>query len=90
LLEKRRGLCALRRNRFAPNKGGLESGDVIVKVGDKPIRNLPEFKEAMKAVGKPDYLLLRILRGKNYAFVLLDLTDKDKTSTDKRNNNSRN
>ncbi len=72
------------------NKGGLESGDVIVKVGDKPIRNLPEFKEAMKAVGKPDYLLLRILRGKNYAFVLLDLTDKDKTSTDKRNNNSRN
>jgi serine protease Do len=63
------------------DKGGLESGDIITRVGDTNIRNLAEFKKAMKAINKPDYLLLRMLRGKNYAFALLDFTEKEKPST---------
>lgn len=68
------------------DKGGLESGDIITKVGDTPIHNLPEFKNAIKNVGKPDYLLLRVLRGKNYAFALLDFTEKENKSKDTQNN----
>lgn len=87
LLETREGVYVRYVEIGSPaNKGGLESGDIIVKVGDTSIRNLPEFKEAMKAVGKPDFLLLRILRGKNYAFALLDFTEKEKSPKDTRSN----
>jgi serine protease Do len=61
----------------AADKGSLESGDIITKVGDKNISDLDEFKKAMKEIGKPDFLLLRIMRGKDFAFALLDFTEKE-------------
>jgi serine protease Do len=67
------------------DKGGLESGDIITKVDDEAITNLADFKKTMKSINKPDYLLLRILRGKNFAFALLDFTDKEKPSAEDKN-----
>jgi serine protease Do len=67
------------------DKGGLESGDIITRVGDEVITNLADFKKTMKGISKPDYLLLRILRGKNFAFALLDFTEKEKPSAENKN-----
>jgi len=61
------------------DKGGLEAGDIITLVGNTDIRNLTDFRQALKSAGKPDFLLLRVLRGKNYAYALLDFTDKEKS-----------
>jgi len=66
------------------DKADLLAGDVIIMVDDKKIKNLDDFKKAMAEVGKPDFLLLRVLRGKEHAFALLDFTDKDDDSEKKQ------
>jgi len=59
----------------AGDKGGLESGDVIVAVNGEEVKNLDDFKADLRKIEKPDYLLLRIMRGKDYAYALLDFTE---------------
>jgi serine protease Do len=61
------------------DKGGLIAGDIITRVGDKDIKNLDDFKKAMNEIGKPDYTLLRVMRGKEYAYALLDFTESGDT-----------
>ncbi len=63
------------------DKGGLMAGDIITKVGDKRINTLDDFKQTMKAIDNPDFIMLRVLRGKTYAFALLDFTEKENSST---------
>ena len=65
------------------DKGDLLAGDVIVGVGDEEIKNLDDFKRVMENIGTPDYILFRILRGKDYAFALMDLTEDENGSKDK-------
>ncbi len=70
----------------AADKGGLESGDVIVAVNGEKIKNLDDFKKELKKIGKADYLLLRIMKGKDYAYALLDFTET-KTDAAKKSTN---
>lgn len=56
----------------AADKGGLMAGDIITKVGNKKTRSLDDFKKAIKEADNPDFLMLRVLRGKSHAFALLD------------------
>ena len=57
------------------DKGNLMAGDVITMVGEKKIRNFDDFKKTMEKIDKPEFLLLRVLRGKEYAYALLDFTE---------------
>ncbi len=66
------------------DKADLMAGDIITMVGDKKIKSLDDFKKAMAEAGKPNFLLLRVLRGKEYAYALLDFTDIDDDSKKKK------
>jgi len=62
------------------DKGGLMAGDIITMIGDKKIKTLDDFKKVIKQIGKPDFLLLKVVRGKQNAFALFDFTDSGKDS----------
>ncbi len=84
LLETREGVYVKFVEVGSPgDKGGLLAGDVIVGVGNEEIKNLDDFKRVMGNIGTPKYILFRILRGKDYAFALMDLTEDEKGSKDK-------
>lgn len=58
------------------DKGDLMAGDIILQVNDSKIKNLDQFKEVMGNIQEPDYLMLRLLRGKDYAYALLDFSEE--------------
>jgi len=68
----------------AADKGNLYAGDLIVKVGDEDVKNLDDFKEILQEIGEPDFLMLRVLRGKDYAFALLDFTETEKETKESK------
>ncbi len=43
-------------------KAGLRAGDVIIQIGNKPIRNEDDLNSVMKVVNKLDAVMLRIVR----------------------------
>jgi serine protease Do len=43
-------------------KAGLRTGDVIIQIGNKPIRNEEDLNSVMKVVNKLDAVMLRIVR----------------------------
>lgn len=57
------------------DKGGLMAGDIIVEVMGKKISTLDDFKKALAKIEKPKFILLKVLRGKDHAYALLDFTD---------------
>jgi len=67
----------------AGDKGDLLAGDVIVGVDDEGIKNLDDFKRVMENIGTPDFIMFRVLRGKDYAFALMDLTEDENAASDK-------
>jgi len=60
----------------AADKGDLMAGDIIIQVNDKKVADLEQFKKIIENIGKPDYIMFRVLRGKDYAFALLDFTEE--------------
>ncbi|MEE9163074.1 MAG: Do family serine endopeptidase [Candidatus Neomarinimicrobiota bacterium] len=54
-------------------RNDIRPGDVVVRVGDKHIRNAREYRQALKAYGEGDTLLLRIARGEVFIFRGLEL-----------------
>jgi len=83
LLETREGVYVQYVEVGSPaDKGNLQAGDVIVGVGDEEAKNLDDFKRIMENIGTPDYILFKVLRGKDYAFALLDFTEKENESKD--------
>ncbi|MBI5327966.1 MAG: DegQ family serine endoprotease [Deltaproteobacteria bacterium] len=56
---------------------GIKSGDIIKEVNRKDIKNLKEYKEATKAVGKDDTVLFRIIRGGNSFYVAIKMKGKE-------------
>jgi S1-C subfamily serine protease len=52
-------------------QGKLSEGDVIVKVEDTEVADLPSFKTAIDKHAKKSQLLLRVVRGKDKVFVLI-------------------
>lgn len=55
----------------AASQGKLSEGDVIVKVEDSEVTDMPSFKAALDKNGKKTQLLLRVVRGKDQMFVLI-------------------
>lgn len=60
----------------------LYESDVIKKVEDYEIKNLDDFKNALKNLPDKKYLMLTIKRGKDQRFILLNL---EKSKTQKEN-----
>ncbi len=52
-------------------QGKLSEGDVIVKVEDSDVTDLPSFKTALEKYAKKPQLLLRVVRGKDKVYVLI-------------------
>ena len=52
-------------------QGKLSEGDVVVKVEDSDVVDLPTFKAALEKHSKKPQLLLRVVRGKDRVFVLI-------------------
>ena len=55
----------------AAAQAGLQRGDVIQEVNHKPVRNVEEFEQAVKAAGRNPVLLL-VNRGGNTSFLVLE------------------
>lgn len=56
---------------------GIKSGDIIKEVNRREIKNIKEYKEAMKAISKDDTVLFRIVRGGNTFYVAIKMKMKD-------------
>ena len=61
----------------AADKGDLMAGDIITQVDNQKVKNLDDFKMIMENAGKPEFMMMRVLRGKDYAYALLDFTEED-------------
>lgn len=46
-------------------KAGLQAGDVLIQFGDKPIKNLYDFTDALRRSKVGDVVEVRVLRGKD-------------------------
>jgi S1-C subfamily serine protease len=46
-------------------KAGLKAGDIIVKMGDKEIRNIYDYTDAMKNLKPGDTITVVVKRGAN-------------------------
>ena len=55
-------------------RGGIRPGDVVVKIDDRKIRNLRDYKQALKGYDEGDFIKLRIARGEVFLFVGLELS----------------
>jgi serine protease Do len=53
------------------DEAGLQSGDVIQRVGTSAVQNLSEFRDAVNKADLASGVLLHIKRGKNAAFVVV-------------------
>ncbi|MBI3754836.1 MAG: PDZ domain-containing protein, partial [Deltaproteobacteria bacterium] len=56
---------------------GIKSGDIIKEVNRREIKNIKEYREAMKAISKDDTVLFRIVRGGNTFYVAIKIKMKD-------------
>jgi serine protease Do len=66
----------------AADKGDLMAGDIITQIDNQKVKNFDDFKKIMENAGEPEFMMLRVLRGKAYAYALLDFTEED---IDKKN-----
>ncbi|MBD3170402.1 MAG: PDZ domain-containing protein [candidate division Zixibacteria bacterium] len=53
-------------------KANIEMGDIIIEVEGERVKGLEDFTVEIKANEDKDFVLLRLLRGKNRLFALLD------------------
>lgn len=56
---------------------GIKSGDIIKEVNRREIKNIKEYKEAMKVISKDDTVLFRIVRGGNTLYVAIKTKGKE-------------
>ncbi|MBI3398125.1 MAG: DegQ family serine endoprotease [Deltaproteobacteria bacterium] len=71
-LKDREGvLVALIKPNSPAALAGIKSGDIIKEVNRKEVKNLKEYREAMKGAGKADTILFRIVRGGNTFYVAI-------------------
>ena len=55
-------------------RGGIRPGDVVVEISDKKIRNLRDYRQALKGYDEGDFIKLRIARGDVFLYVGLELS----------------
>ncbi len=54
-------------------RGGIRPGDVVVRIDDLKIRNLRDYRQALKGYEKGETVLLRVVRGEVFLFIGLEL-----------------
>ncbi|GAG19498.1 unnamed protein product, partial [marine sediment metagenome] len=57
----------------AAARGGVRPGDVVVKVGDRTIDNLQDYRRALERYEQGDTILLRLQRGDTVRLVGIEL-----------------
>ncbi len=67
-------LVTVVNSRSKAARGGIRPGDVVVKIDDRKIRNLRDYKQALKGYDEGDFIKLRIARGEVFLFVGLELS----------------
>ncbi len=55
-------------------RGGIRPGDVVVRIDDNKIRNLRDYRQALKGYKQGDNVLLRVVRGEVSLYVGLELS----------------
>jgi len=55
-------------------RGGIRPGDVVVRIDDQKIRNLRDYRQALKEYKKGDTVLLRVVREDTFRFIGLELS----------------
>ena len=58
----------------AAARGGVRPGDVVIKVGDKTIEDLRDYRRALDGYDKGDTILLRLQRGDTVRLMGLELS----------------
>jgi serine protease Do len=61
----------------AAGRAGLQSGDVILRVGRDNITSIAEFNEAVEGVKAGDSVMLLVRRGENTSFLALNAREGD-------------
>ena len=61
----------------AAGRAGLQSGDVILRVGRDNITSIAEFNEAVEGVKAGDSVMLLVRRGENTSFLALNVREGD-------------
>ena len=56
---------------------GMRNGDIIKEVNRKEVKNIKDYKEAMKTASKDDSVLFRIVRGGNTFYVAVKVKTKE-------------
>jgi serine protease Do len=56
----------------AAEEAGVRSGDVIIELNRKPVRNVDEYRKLSKALAKDDAALLRIARNNGRLFIAIN------------------
>jgi len=55
-------------------RGGIRPGDVVVRIDDNKIRNLRDYRQALKGYDEGDFIKLRIAREDVFLYVGLELS----------------
>ncbi|MBA7477774.1 Periplasmic serine endoprotease DegP [subsurface metagenome] len=55
-------------------RGGIRPGDVVVRIDDNKIRNVRDYRQALKEYKKGDTVLLRVVRRDTFRFIGLELS----------------
>ena len=68
------GVVVIRVERYSQAaRGGIEPGDVVVQIGNDPIKNMRDYRKALKSYKKGDTVLLRVAKGDGFRFVGIEL-----------------
>ena len=60
----------------AADKADLHRGDIILEVNRKPVKNVSEYRDAIRDMKSDEGAVLYIQRGNSRIFVALKLTEK--------------
>lgn len=68
------GVVVVRVERYSQAaRGGIEPGDVVVQIGDDPIKNMRDYRKALRSFKKGDNVLLRVAKNNGFRFVGIEL-----------------
>jgi len=56
----------------AADEAGMRTGDVIIEINRKPVRNVDDYRKLSKSLGKDDAVLLRAVRNGGRIFIAIN------------------
>ncbi len=70
-------------------KGGIQPGDVVVKVGNNNINNLHNYRQSIEDYKEGETVLLRMVRGNSIHLVAIDLNHQANDGELRKNRNTK-